>query len=89
MPVTDAALQNAKDLVDQLNRSISGLLESQRVRLLQGSARFLGPHEVEVTTVDGTEVLPADAVLIDLVEAWAELGAGDVLLQTLTEVTGA
>jgi hypothetical protein len=28
------------------------------------------------------------ALLIDLVPAWADLGAGDVLLQTLTEVTG-
>jgi len=63
--VDPAGLKDRVDgIVDQLNRSISGLLESQRVRLLQGSARFLGPHEVEVTTVDGTEVLPADAVLI-------------------------
>ena len=63
--VDPAGLKDRVDgIVHQLNRSISGLLESQRVRLLQGSARFLGPHEVEVTTVDGTEVLPADAVLI-------------------------
>src|SRR6478735_1872029 len=63
--VDPAGLKDRVDgIVDQLNRSISGLLESQRVRLLQGSARFVGPHEVEVTTVDGTEVLPADAVLI-------------------------
>ena len=63
--VDPAGLKDRVDgIVDQLNRSISGLLESQRVRLLQGSARFLGQHEVEVTTVDGTEVLPADAVLI-------------------------
>jgi dihydrolipoamide dehydrogenase len=63
--VDPAGLKDRVDgIVDQLNRSISRLLESQRVRLLQGSARFLGPHEVEVTTVDGTEVLPADAVLI-------------------------
>jgi pyruvate/2-oxoglutarate dehydrogenase complex dihydrolipoamide dehydrogenase (E3) component len=63
--VDPAGLKDRVDgIVDQLNRSISGLLESQRVRLLQGSACFVGPHEVEVTTVDGTEVLPADAVLI-------------------------
>ena len=63
--VDPAGLKDRVDgIVDQLNRSITGLLESQRVRLIKGTARFLGPHEVEVTTVDGIEVLPADAVLI-------------------------
>ena len=45
--VDPAGLKDRVDgIVDQLNRSISGLLESQRVRLLKGSARFVGPHEV-------------------------------------------
>jgi hypothetical protein len=37
------------------------------------------------------EALPEEhrcALLIDLVDTWARLGAGDVLLRTLTEVTG-
>jgi pyruvate/2-oxoglutarate dehydrogenase complex dihydrolipoamide dehydrogenase (E3) component len=66
----DASVDQAKlkDRVDRivarLNGSVTELLSSQRVRLLSGSARLLGPHEVEVTTVDGVEVVPADAVLV-------------------------
>ena len=48
----------------RLRNSISGLLESQGVRMVMGSARLLGPHEVEVQTVAGTERLQADAVLV-------------------------
>jgi pyruvate/2-oxoglutarate dehydrogenase complex dihydrolipoamide dehydrogenase (E3) component len=63
--VDPAGLKDRVDgIVSRLNRSITGLLESQRVRLLIGRARFIGPHEVEVAMVDGTEVLPLDAALI-------------------------
>ncbi|MEY4373120.1 MAG: hypothetical protein RL219_1889, partial [Actinomycetota bacterium] len=48
----------------RLRSSISGLLESQGVRMVMGSARLLGPHEVEVQTVAGTERLQADALLV-------------------------
>jgi dihydrolipoamide dehydrogenase len=51
-------------IVTKLNRSITDLLSSQQVRLMSGTARLKGPHEVEVQTVEGTEVLPADAILI-------------------------
>ena len=63
--VHPAGLKDRVDgIVTRLNRSITSLLDSQRVRLLKGSARFVGPNEIEVVTVDGTEVIPADAVLI-------------------------
>jgi dihydrolipoamide dehydrogenase len=51
-------------IVSRLNRSITSLLESQRVRLLRGEARFVNANEVEVTTVDGVERLPFDTALI-------------------------
>jgi dihydrolipoamide dehydrogenase len=51
-------------IVTRLNGSLVELLSSQRVRLLSGTGRMLGPHEVEITTVDGVEVVPADAVLL-------------------------
>jgi dihydrolipoamide dehydrogenase len=66
----DAAVDvsKLKDRVDKivtrLNGSLVELLSSQRVRLLSGTGRMLGPHEVEITTVDGVEVVPADAVLL-------------------------
>src|SRR5207249_7434473 len=62
----------------RLNRSIFGLLESQGVRMVQGSGRLAGPHEVVVETADGSvEELHADAVLLctgsrPRVPEWAE-----------------
>ena len=41
-----------------------GLLDSQGVRIVRGSARFVGPHEVEVTGVEGTERIAFDNALI-------------------------
>ena len=34
------------------------------MRLVRGAARFVGPHEVEVTGVDGTERIAFDSALI-------------------------
>ena len=63
--VDPAGLKDRVDgIVDQLNRSISGLLESQRVRLLRARPASSARTRWRSTTVDGTEVLPADAVLI-------------------------
>src|SRR3954447_21955602 len=65
---TAVDLSGLHDRVDgiatKLNRSITELLTSQQVRLMNGTARLKSPHEVEVQTVEGTEVLPADAILI-------------------------
>jgi dihydrolipoamide dehydrogenase len=59
-----ALKERVDGIVGKLNGNIVRLLDSQRVRMLSGAARFLNGHEVEVTTVDGTEVLTADAVLV-------------------------
>ncbi|MEI6495444.1 MAG: FAD-dependent oxidoreductase [Actinomycetota bacterium] len=48
----------------RLQHNTTQLLTSQGVDLVHGSARFLSPHEIEVTTVDGVRVIEADAVLI-------------------------
>jgi pyruvate/2-oxoglutarate dehydrogenase complex dihydrolipoamide dehydrogenase (E3) component len=50
---------------DRLQSSVTGLLESQGVRMLQGTARLKGPHEIVVDTDDGhvTE-LHADTVVL-------------------------
>jgi dihydrolipoamide dehydrogenase len=52
------------DIETRINRSISGLLESQQVRMLRGTGRLKGPHEVVVETADGVEELHADSVLL-------------------------
>jgi dihydrolipoamide dehydrogenase len=63
--VDPTALKDRVDgIVNRLNRSITGLLDSQRVRIIKGTGHFAGPHEVEVATVDGTEVLAFDSALI-------------------------
>ncbi|MGI8938803.1 MAG: dihydrolipoyl dehydrogenase family protein [Iamia sp.] len=51
---------------DQLERSVSGLLASQGVRIVAGTGRMVGPHQVEVTPEDGgpSEVLEADTVVL-------------------------
>jgi pyruvate/2-oxoglutarate dehydrogenase complex dihydrolipoamide dehydrogenase (E3) component len=51
-------------ITTRLEKSITTLLNSQRVRMIMGRARLNGPHEVVVETADGFETLPADAILI-------------------------
>ena len=56
--------QRIDGITTRLKDSTTQLLESQGVTLLHGSARLVGPHEVEVTDASGTRVIPADAILI-------------------------
>jgi NAD(P)H dehydrogenase (quinone) len=52
-------------IVNRLNGSITQLLDSQSVRIVNGTARFVTPTELEVATVDdGLQRMSADAVLI-------------------------
>jgi dihydrolipoamide dehydrogenase len=61
----DALKQRITAIESRLNRSITELLQSQGVRMVQGSGRLAGPHDVVVETADGTtEELHADAVLL-------------------------
>ncbi len=47
-----------------LNSSLRTLLDSQGVRLIRGTARLKGPHDVVVDTESGMEELEADAILV-------------------------
>jgi pyruvate/2-oxoglutarate dehydrogenase complex dihydrolipoamide dehydrogenase (E3) component len=49
---------------DRLERSVTTLLQSQGVRMLNGTGRMVGPHAVVAETVDGTVELEADAILL-------------------------
>ena len=70
---------------DRLEASVTGLLQRQDVRLIQGTGRLVGPHEVEATTLDGlTEVIPADVVVLATgsrprIPAWAPIDGQRVL----------
>jgi dihydrolipoamide dehydrogenase len=60
----EAMKRRVGDIASRLNRSICDLLDDQGVRLVRGSGRLNGPHEVVVDTTDGTETVGADAVLL-------------------------
>lgn len=60
----DALTERINSIQTRLQRSTSQLLTSQGVTLVQGTARFLDAHHIEVTGADGTKVVEADAVLI-------------------------
>ena len=48
----------------RLHSSIVDLLASQHVRMIKGTARLKGPHQVVVDTETGVEELEADAILL-------------------------
>ena len=56
--------QRIDDIKNHLQSNTTRLLESQGVELIRGSARMVGPKEVEVTSQSGTQLVTADAVLI-------------------------
>ncbi len=69
---------------DRLRTSVSGLLESQGVHLVPGTARLKGPHEVVVDTADGLLELDADVILLSTgsrprVPDWAPVDGHRVL----------
>ena len=60
----EAVRERVGDIEARLQRSATGLLESQGVRMVAGTARLKGPHEVVVETATGLEELTADNVLL-------------------------
>jgi pyruvate/2-oxoglutarate dehydrogenase complex dihydrolipoamide dehydrogenase (E3) component len=52
------------DIQRDLNDDIIQLLQSQGVRMVNGSGRFTGAHTAEVTGPDGTETIEFDAALV-------------------------
>jgi dihydrolipoamide dehydrogenase len=60
----DALKQRVKSIEQRLHDSISGLLGSQGVRMITGTAKFKGSHEIVADTEHGIEELQADYVVI-------------------------
>jgi dihydrolipoamide dehydrogenase len=60
----DSLRSRMQRISDGLNQSACQLLESQGVRIVSGTARMKGPHEVVAESEGGIEELAADAVLI-------------------------
>ena len=52
-------------VVKQLVSGVSGLLDSNHVRVIQGNAQFTGPKDVKVQKTDGSTItLQADKILV-------------------------
>jgi pyruvate/2-oxoglutarate dehydrogenase complex dihydrolipoamide dehydrogenase (E3) component len=60
----EALRARIQSIESRLNESVCGLLESQGVRIVRGTGRLKGPHEVVVETATGVEELAADTVLL-------------------------
>jgi len=60
----DALKARIARVTEHLKESTTGLLASQGVRIIHGTARLDGPHEVEAVTDNGSEEIQADAILI-------------------------
>src|SRR4051812_21489713 len=60
----DALVTRITGIEQRLQSSVTSLLDDQGVRLLQGSGRLKGPHEVVVETADGLTELEADTVVL-------------------------
>src|SRR6478609_4331994 len=69
----------------RLESSVSGMLQSQGVNLVQGTGRLLDAHHVEITEADGTtRVVEADTVVLSTgsrprIPEWAPIDGARVL----------
>src|SRR5579875_2825274 len=86
-PILDfaAVTSRMERITTHLSTSDESLLSSQGVRLLRGTGRLAGPHEVVAETSTGTEELEADAVLVATgsrprVPLWCEVDGQRVLV---------
>uniref|UniRef100_UPI002FDF7DC3 FAD-dependent oxidoreductase n=1 Tax=Sinomonas sp. TaxID=1914986 RepID=UPI002FDF7DC3 len=87
-PLLDLTAQRRRveDIEAHLCEQVTTLLESQGVRIIRGSGRVKGPHEVVAETEAGIEEIDADAILISTgsrprIPAWANPD-GDRVLTT-------
>ncbi len=80
----DALRERIDGIETRLEESVHGLLASQGVRMIDGTGRLVGPHEVVVETSDGPIEIEADAVLLSTgsrprIPEWAEVDGERVL----------
>ena len=81
-----ALRERISGIEDRLRTGVTGLLESQGVRIIRGTGRMTGPHSIVADTADGPEEIEADAILLSTgsrprIPDWAELD-GDRILDT-------
>jgi len=82
----DSLRGRLRSIESKLERSLTDLLESQRVRLLRGTARLTGPNTIVADTTEGTVEIEADVIVLATgsrprIPDWASLD-GDRILST-------
>jgi dihydrolipoamide dehydrogenase len=60
----DALRDRIRSIEDRLAHSVTGMLENQGVRLIQGTGRMVDAHHVVADTADGPIELEADVVVL-------------------------
>src|SRR3954452_15132011 len=60
----EALRSRIQSIEGRLQHSVTRLLESQGVRMLEGTGRLKGPHEVVVDTAGGITELEADVIVL-------------------------
>jgi NAD(P)H dehydrogenase (quinone) len=73
-----------ESIEDRLESNIVQLLHSQGVRMIEGTARLKGPHEIAVDTAEGVTEVTADAILLSTgsrprIPEWAEVDGERIL----------
>lgn len=82
----DAQRKRVVGIEEHLKSQVTELLTSQGVRLISGTARLKGPHQIVAETANGLEEIDADAILVATgtrprIPAWCEPD-GDRILTT-------
>ncbi len=80
----DALKERITAIQTRLEGSVCGLLGSQGVRMVKGTGRLIGPHEIQVETAEGSELLEADVIVLSTgsrprVPDWAHVDGQRVL----------
>jgi dihydrolipoamide dehydrogenase len=60
----DALKARIRAIEHKLEHGVRQLLDSQGVRIIRGTGRLVDPHTVEAETIEGTEEIAADAILL-------------------------
>ncbi len=56
--------ERIESIKNRMSNNIADILQSQGVRMLRGTGRFVSPNVIEVEGVDGTEIVEFDSALV-------------------------
>ena len=60
----DAVVKRSRSVAKQLNQGVTHLMKKNKITVLMGTGKLLGPGKLEVTSTTGTEVIEAKHIII-------------------------